>query len=98
MLITFYGHATFLVEMGGKKILFDPFISPNELAKDIDISTIMPDYILLSHGHQDHVADVETIAKQSDATLVSNYEIISWYGSKGFRQRTSNEPWWKLDF
>ena len=100
MLITFYGHSTFLVEMGGKKILFDPFISPNELAKNIDINTIKPDYILLSHGHQDHVADVETIAKQSDATLVSNYEIISWYANKGF---TKGHPMnhggsWNFDF
>lgn len=86
MQITYYGHASFLVEVQGKKILFDPFISPNELAKDIDISSIQADYVLLSHGHQDHIADALTIARQSDALIVSNYEIVSWYGQQGYEK------------
>lgn len=83
MKITYYGHSCFLVEVGGKKILFDPFITPNELAKDIDAASISPDYILISHGHEDHVADAEDIAKRSGATVVSNFEIISWLQEKG---------------
>ena len=55
MQFTYYGHSTFLVETGGYKLLFDPFISPNPLAQDIDIDTIEADFILLSHGHADHV-------------------------------------------
>lgn len=65
MEVTFYGHACFSVNIEGKKILFDPFITPNELANDIDINTIEADYIFISHGHEDHVADVEKIAKKN---------------------------------
>ena len=82
MKFTYYGHACFSIEVAGKTLLFDPFITPNELAKDIDINSIKADYILLSHGHADHVADALTIAKNNDATIVSNYEIVSWYGAK----------------
>ena len=62
MKITYYGHSCFLVETNGKKLLFDPFISFNELAKDIDINSIEADYILQSHGHADHIADCVAIA------------------------------------
>ena len=86
MKITYYGHYTFLIEVSGKSLLFDPFISQNELASSVDISQLKPDYLLLSHGHFDHVADAETVLKQSDATLISNYEIVSYYGSKGFEK------------
>ena len=83
MRITYYGHSCFLVDSGGKKVLFDPFITPNELAQNIDINSIQTDYILLSHGHQDHMADVEAIYKNTGATLVSNFEIVSWFSNKG---------------
>lgn len=82
MKITFYGHSSFGVEFGGKQLLFDPFITPNELAKDIDIESIPADYILVSHGHLDHLADAEAIAKRTGATILSNFEIINWYGQK----------------
>lgn len=83
MQITYYGHSCFLIEINGKNILFDPFITPNELARNIDVNSIRADYILLSHGHQDHMADVEAIYKNTKATLVSNFEIVSWFGNKG---------------
>lgn len=83
MQITYYGHSCFLIETEGTKILFDPFITPNELASNIDIDSIKADYILLSHGHQDHMADVEAIYKNTKATLVSNFELVSWFGNKG---------------
>ncbi|MBS1626466.1 MAG: metal-dependent hydrolase [Bacteroidetes bacterium] len=78
MKLTYYGHSTFLVEVGGKKILFDPFISYNELAKDIDIHSIEADYIFLSHGHVDHIADCITIAKRTNAKIVCSFEIHEW--------------------
>ena len=62
MNITYYGHNSFLVEFGGKKLLFDPFISGNGMASNIDVNSIEADYILLSHGHQDHILDAESIA------------------------------------
>lgn len=83
MKTTYYGHSCFSVEIKGKKLLFDPFITPNEKASGIDIRTIEADYVLLSHAHEDHIADAETILKQTSAVLVSNFEIVSWYEKKG---------------
>jgi L-ascorbate metabolism protein UlaG (beta-lactamase superfamily) len=82
MKLTYYGHACFGIEIQGKHLLFDPFITANELAKHIDINTIPADYILLSHGHGDHVADALAIAQNTGATLISNYEIVSWFAEK----------------
>jgi len=85
MNITYFGHACFLLETSKAKILFDPFIAPNELAKGIDVDSIECDYVLLSHGHEDHIADAESILKRTNATLVSNFEIVSWHESKGIK-------------
>jgi len=98
MQFTFYGHACFAVEVGGKNLLFDPFISPNEKASAIN--EIEADYILISHGHEDHIADVERIAKRTGAKLISNYEIITWFGKKGLE---NGHPMnlggiWEFDF
>lgn len=83
MKVTFYGHACFAVEFEDSTLLFDPFIRPNELASHIDVNSLSPDYILISHGHMDHIADAEEIAKRSGATIISNFEIIEWFGAKG---------------
>ncbi|WCT12358.1 metal-dependent hydrolase [Mucilaginibacter jinjuensis] len=83
MKITFYGHATVELETGGKKLLFDPFITPNELAKHIDINSLKPDYILLSHGHGDHIADLAAIQKNSGAKVICIAEIAGWLGNQG---------------
>lgn len=100
MKLTFLGHATVYVEIDGKKILFDPFISPNELAKDIDVNAIDADYIFVSHGHEDHVADVESIAKRSGAKIVSNFEIAMWFNKKGCENYhpMNHGGKWKFDF
>jgi len=82
MNLTFYGQSSFSIELKGKTIFFDPFISPNKKAKHIDVNSLKADYVLLSHGHQDHVADAESIAKNNDATIISNYEIVSWFEKK----------------
>jgi L-ascorbate metabolism protein UlaG (beta-lactamase superfamily) len=83
MKITFYGHASFQIETGGKTLLFDPFISPNSLAATIDINTLKPDYILLSHGHGDHMADLEAIQKNSGAQVICIADIAGWLNNKG---------------
>jgi len=100
MRITFYGHACFIIETEDKKLLFDPFITPNELAKDIDINSIEADYIFISHGHEDHVADVAQIAKRTNATIVSNFEIVSWYQGQGFEKvhPMNHGGSWDFDF
>ena len=79
------GKATLLVETEGHSILVDPFITGNEKAAGkVDIKDLNPDFILLTHAHQDHILDVEPIASQSGATIVSNYEIAMYYQAKGF--------------
>lgn len=83
MKFTFYGHACFSIEVAGKKLLFDPFITGNELAKDIDVNSIEADYILLSHGHGDHVGDLISIAKRTGATIIAVAEIEEWAKKQG---------------
>jgi len=100
MNLTYYGHSCFSVVIGGKNLLFDPYVTPNPLAEKIKVDQIPADYILVSHGHEDHLADVETIAKRTGAQIISNYEIITWYGSKGL---TNGHPLnhgggWDFDF
>jgi L-ascorbate metabolism protein UlaG (beta-lactamase superfamily) len=100
MKITFLGHATILLEMNGKKILFDPFISGNPLASEVDIQGLKVDYIFVTHGHEDHVLDVETIAKNNpDSLLVSNFEIVTWFGEKNIKGHPMNHGGkYKFDF
>jgi len=83
MKLTFLGHSCFLVEIAGSRLLFDPYITDNPLAKNVDITSLHPDYVLLSHGHGDHVGDAEKIIKYSGATLISNFEIVTWFANKG---------------
>lgn len=90
MKITFYGHACFGIEINEINILIDPFISGNSLASAINLETIKADYILVTHAHQDHVLDVETIAKRTGATIVSNYEIILYYAAKELKGHPVN--------
>jgi len=83
MKFTYYGQSSFELEINGIKLLFDPFISPNELAKNIDVNSLKPDYILLSHGHGDHVADLFTIQKNSGAKVICIADIANWLNGKG---------------
>ncbi len=83
MKFTYYGHACFSVEVAGKTLLFDPFITPNPLARDVDVDKIPADFILVSHGHGDHVADVVAIAKRTGATVIAPFEVGDWFEKKG---------------
>ena len=83
MTITYYGQICIGVEIGDSRLLFDPFISGNPLAKQIDVSMIPATHVLLTHGHGDHVADAEAILNRTGAVLISNAEICDWYGTKG---------------
>lgn len=99
MKITFYGHACIGIEVSGKYILVDPFITANEKAAHIDINEIKADYILLTHAHQDHTLDVEVIAQKTNAIIVSNYETAVYYGNKGFQYHPMNHGGsWQFDF
>lgn len=83
MNITYYGHSCFSVEIKGKHLLFDPFISPNELAKNINVNSVKADYILISHGHEDHIADAVSIAKRTEAKVICTFEIYVWLNKQG---------------
>lgn len=85
MEITYYGHACFAVKSGDYNLLFDPFITPNELAKHIKVNELACDYVFISHGHEDHLVDAENILKSTNSTIVSNYEIATWFAAKGIK-------------
>ena len=80
--------------------MVDPFITGNPLYKDkLDVKSLKADYILLTHAHQDHTLDVETIAKNTNAKIVSNYEIAMYYQEKGFNVHPMNHGGnWRFEF
>ena len=83
MKVTYYGHSCLGVEVGGRHLLFDPFITPNELARAIDVHRVPADFILVSHGHADHLADAVAIAQRTGATCLANYEVAMWLAAQG---------------
>ena len=83
MNFTYYGHSCFSVEINHKILLFDPFISGNELANNIHVDSIKADYILLSHGHADHILDCEAITLRNGAKVICSWEIHEWLNAKG---------------
>lgn len=100
MKFTYYGHSSFAVEIKGKKIVFDPFITHNELARAIDVNRIEADYIFVSHGHQDHVGDLVALAQRTGAKVVGAFELVEWVSKQGI---TNSHPMntggkWAFDF
>ncbi len=79
--VTWYGHAVIGIETGGKQLLFDPYLTGNPVAT-VRPDALSPDYILISHGHGDHVGDAVAIAKRTGAMIISNFEICSWFQDK----------------
>lgn len=80
--VTWYGHAALALEAGGKKVLIDPFLNDNPMSP-VKADEVEADYILVSHGHGDHVGDAVAIAKRTGATVISNFEICSWFQNQG---------------
>lgn len=99
MKITFYGHASLGIQIEDIHILVDPFITGNPKASHINIDDLKADYILLTHAHQDHILDVEAIAKRTDAVIVSNFEIVSHFQALGLEGHTMNHGGsWDFEF
>jgi L-ascorbate metabolism protein UlaG (beta-lactamase superfamily) len=100
MRITYYGHSCFLLETGGKRILLDPFVTGNPLAKSVDVNAIKCDYIFPSHAHGDHIGDLETVAANNPgATIVAIAEVAGYYGAKGLKVHAMNKGgWFTFDF
>jgi len=80
--LTWYGHAALGLETGGYKLLVDPFFTDNPAAST-SADKVDADFILVSHGHGDHMGDTVAIAKRTGATVISNFEIANWLGNKG---------------
>ncbi|MBV7268331.1 metal-dependent hydrolase [Winogradskyella luteola] len=99
MKITFYGHASLGIQIENSHILVDPFISANEKASHINIESLKADYILVTHAHQDHILDVEAIAKRTGAVIISNYEIVTHYQNLGLEGHPMNHGGsWNFEF
>ena len=77
-----YGHATHGLDVDGTEILVDPFFSENPAAT-ISADQAQADYILISHGHFDHVIDLVDIARRTAAPVITNFKIANWLGEKG---------------
>ena len=98
MEFTYYGHSSFNVKIKGKNILFDPFITGNELAKDVKLADIDADYILVSHAHADHISDCITIALSTGAKVVGSWEIHDWLNRQGVKNTHPMNTGGKWDF
>ena len=99
MKITFYGHASLGIKVNDVDILVDPFISGNPKATEIDINSLKADYILVTHAHQDHILDVENIAKRTAAIVISNFEIVSYFEKLGIEGHPMNHGGsWDFEF
>lgn len=80
--LTYHGHSVFEIEGGGKRLIIDPFLNNNSLC-DIKPNEVQVDYVLVTHGHGDHVGDAVEIAQNCNATIVASYELamhLSKYG------------------
>lgn len=80
--LLWYGHGTIGLELGGHHVLVDPFFTGNPAASTT-ADRVPADFILISHGHGDHVADAVTVAKRTGATVIGNFELMNWFNSQG---------------
>jgi len=89
-----------MVQTLDKSILFDPFISPNPLASELKVEKLNPDYMFISHGHDDHIADAIAIAKQSNCTCIGSWETEGWFKAQGIENTHSMNIGgkWAFDF
>ena len=79
---TYYGHGTFGLHIKGHHLVIDPFFSDNPATKTKP-EDLEPDYLLITHGHGDHVGDTVGIAQRTGAKVIANFEVANWLGAKG---------------
>ena len=87
--ITWFGHAALGLETGGYHLLVDPFLSNNPAAK-AQPASLQADFILLSHGHGDHLGDTVAIARRTGAQVICNHELGGWLGKQGLKTHTQH--------
>lgn len=96
--IRYLSHSAFLLETAGKKLLFDPFFTGNPKAPK-DVMSIRPDYILVSHGHSDHLGDAVEISKSTGAIIIAPFELAIWCGNQGAKVHDMHiGGGWDFDF
>ncbi len=82
--LTWYGHGTVGLDVGGQRLIVDPYLTENPSAA-ITPDKVQADYVLLSHGHFDHVGDAIAVAKRTGATLITNFELANWAEKQGVK-------------
>jgi L-ascorbate metabolism protein UlaG (beta-lactamase superfamily) len=80
--VTWHGHSSLSLDVSGTNILIDPFFTDNPVCS-VDAGDAVAEYILITHGHGDHVGDALSIAKRCDSLVISNFEICGWIASHG---------------
>jgi L-ascorbate metabolism protein UlaG (beta-lactamase superfamily) len=85
MQVTYYGHSCFGVRVAGRDLLFDPFVSGNPLAHAVALQKIPAHYLLVSHGHDDHLLDAVAVAQRTGATLIAPFEVGEWFTKQGLK-------------
>ena len=83
--VTYFGHAALGLETGGYKILVDPFFTGNPMASTT-AEAVQADFILVTHGHGDHLGDTVAIAKRTGATVISIFEVVNWLSTQGIEK------------
>ena len=81
--LTWHGHATFSIDVNGTKLLIDPFLNDSPVSK-IGADDVNADFVLVTHGHGDHIADARSIAERCDAQIIANFEISDWFNKGGY--------------
>ncbi|MEK6589471.1 MAG: metal-dependent hydrolase [Nitrospinota bacterium] len=82
MKITYHGHSCFIIEAGKYKIIIDPFLSGNPMAK-IKPKEVKVDAVLVTHGHGDHLGDAVEISKKNNALIIAPFELVNYCNEKG---------------
>lgn len=89
MHVTYHGHACMEITTGDQQLIIDPFINGNELS-DVSVSEIQAQWILITHGHNDHIGDMIEIAKNNDATIIGMFEITEFAAKFGVKTHGMN--------
>jgi len=97
MKITYLGHSGFLLETTNARIAIDPFLTGSPVAT-MAAADVKCDYVILTHGHEDHSGDAEEITKSNDATLIANHEIAMYFAAKGVAKTHGMNPGGGFDF
>jgi L-ascorbate metabolism protein UlaG (beta-lactamase superfamily) len=89
MRLTYHGHSCFVVETSKARLILDPFLNNNPSAI-IKAADVRCDFVLVSHGHEDHSEDALEIAKKNNATIIANYELAEYFAAKGAKTHGMN--------